>query len=319
MYPKVSILMAIYKPNIDWLIEQIKSLDCQTYSNIDLLVWNDCPEDLTDYSGIYKTYLHRIPFSIVKGEKNCGSNKAFERLTKMAKSDYVAYCDQDDVWLPDKIETLVAVAESTGAKLVCGDMFVIDGNSKLVAKSISEVRPHHVFYDGKDQFEYLCSRNFVVGCTTLVVTSFAKKVVPFPNEFVHDWWLALNATLHGRVIIVKEQLIKYRIHGNNQTGVMTGVVKKDDYLEKKIRSALARSVLLLSCFQHTDKLIYIQVFNEYAKAREDYFMNHTLNNLYKLFKYRNIDMMTVFFEMLLPLIPEYFFGLVIKQLKKGMI
>ncbi len=319
MYPKVSILMAIYKPNIDWLIEQIKSLDCQTYSNIDLLVWNDCPEDLTDYSGIYKTYLHRIPFSIVKGEKNCGSNKAFERLTKMAKSDYVAYCDQDDVWLPDKIETLVAVAESTGAKLVCGDMFVIDGNSKLVAKSISEVRPHHVFYDGKDQFEFLCSRNFVVGCTTLVETSFAKKVVPFPDEFVHDWWLALNAALDGRVIIVKKQLIKYRIHGNNQTGVMTGVVTKGDYLAKRIRPVLERGILLLDCFKHTDKLRYIQIFYEYAKSRENYFLNHNLKNLYTLLKYRNINRITVFFEVFLPFIPQYIFGIIIKQLKNGTI
>lgn len=317
MYPKVSILMAIYKPNIDWLIEQIKSLDCQTYSNIDLLVWNDCPDDLTDYSGIYKTYLHKIPFNIIKGKKNYGSNKAFETLTKMAKSDYVAYCDQDDVWLPDKIETLVAVAESTGAKLVCGDMFVIDGNSKLVAKSISEVRPHHVFYDGKDQFEFLCSRNFVVGCTTLVETSFAKKVVPFPDEFVHDWWLALNAALNGSISIVKEQLIKYRIHGNNQTGVMTGVINKSDYLEKRIRPVLARSVLLLGCFKNTDKLNYIQTFSEYAKARESFFINPSLRNLCKLFKHRNINRITVFFEMFLPFVPQYIFGLIIKQLKKG--
>ncbi|MDY4921344.1 MAG: glycosyltransferase [Phascolarctobacterium sp.] len=317
MKPKVTILMAIYKPNIDWLIQQLDSLNNQTYTNIDLIVWNDFPEDKTDYNSIYSKYITKFPFEIHTGVKNEGSNIAFQKLTLLAQSDYVAYCDQDDIWLPDKIKVLVKLAESTQSCFVCSDMYIVDKYGEKIANSITKVRPHHIFYNGKDQFEYLCSRNFAVGCTTLVKTSLAKKSVPFPKEFVHDWWLALNASLYGKIFIYNKPLINYRIHGNNQTGVMTGVYDKYDYLEHRIQPVVACSEVLNNNFANSPKGDYVRSFKKFALARREYYLYHRLNDLKTMFKYRYMNPSVVFFEILLPIMPNIIFKFIISNVKKG--
>ena len=231
-FSKIDILMAIYKPNLKWLEEQLISLNNQTYENLNLIVWNDCPDDNFNYDKFFNKYITEFKFKIYKGEINLGSNKAFEKLTKLAKSEYVAYCDQDDIWLPEKLSKLVLKMQETNADLICSDMFVIDKNSKVVADKITQVRPHQIFYKGLNLFEYLFSKNFVTGCTTLVKTEFAKSVLPFPDEYVHDWWLGICAAKNNKLEMFDESLIKYRIHDSNQTGILGGINKKRDYYEK---------------------------------------------------------------------------------------
>ena len=59
--------------------------------------------------------------------KILGSNRTFERLTEEAEGEYFAYCDQDDVWLPEKLAVLQEALEREKALLVCSDMYIIDG------------------------------------------------------------------------------------------------------------------------------------------------------------------------------------------------
>lgn len=317
MLPTVTILMAIYKPNIQWLEEQLISLNKQTYSNLKLLVWNDCPDDKTDYNEFFSKCINKYPYALYKGEKNMGSNKAFEKLTELADSDYVAYCDQDDVWLPQKIEVLVDSAVKENAGLICSDMQIIDGNGKLVAHSITTVRPHHVFVNTDKKFESLCSRNFIVGCTTLVKTELAKKAVPFPDEFVHDWWIGLNIAIKDKISIINKPLIQYRIHGNNQTGVMMGVKDHLSYCEKRIKPVVKRSEILLTRLSNTNKLDYLKRFNDYALCRERYFYKHSFSNFFRLLKYMSINPSTVLFELFMPVIPMSIFSLIINKIRQG--
>lgn len=317
MQPSVTILMAIYKPRIEWLIEQAKSLNNQTYPNLKLLIWNDCPDDSNDYDEIFTNYINRIPYVLYKGRANMGSNKAFEKLTELADTEYVAYCDQDDVWLPNKIETLVKYAIREQAELLCSDMHIIDGYGVLVANSITEVRPHHVFVFSKEKFQPLCSRNFIVGCTTLVKTTLAKSSIPFPDEFVHDWWLGLNAAVRDTICIVKEPLIEYRIHGYNQTGVMTGVFDKQSYYEMRIKPVVSRSKVLLQRFGNSGYFAHLRLFNKYALIRQVYFFKHSPSFFCKFLRYLRINPNTVLFELILPIIPEFIFGYIIQKIRKG--
>ena len=95
--PLVSILLAVYKPNETWFIEQLISLNEQTYDNIELLVYDDCP-DFPVNEDIIKKYITKFSYTLIRGIENEGSNKAFEELTKEAKGELFAYCDQDDIW-----------------------------------------------------------------------------------------------------------------------------------------------------------------------------------------------------------------------------
>ncbi|WP_159117186.1 glycosyltransferase, partial [Clostridium neonatale] len=95
--PLVSILLAVYKPNEKWLIEQIVSLNEQSYNNLDLLVYDDCPEESVNEE-LLKKYITNFEYKLIRGTINKGSNIAFEELTKIGDGEYFAYCDQDDIW-----------------------------------------------------------------------------------------------------------------------------------------------------------------------------------------------------------------------------
>ena len=101
--PLIAILMAVYEPRMDWLREQLESLEKQTYPNLKLYVRDDCSETVSfeEIERCIKEYIHSFPYEIQRNEANLGSNRTFERLTEEAEGTYFAYCDQDDVWLPE--------------------------------------------------------------------------------------------------------------------------------------------------------------------------------------------------------------------------
>ena len=306
--------MAIYKPNLKWLEEQLVSLNNQTYKNLNLIIWNDYPDDKFNYDEFFKKHINNFKFKIYKGKNNFGSNKAFEELTKLATGEYIAYCDQDDIWLPEKINVLVKYMIKANADLICSDMYVIDKNSNIVADRISKVRPHQIFYKETNLFEYLFSKNFVTGCTTLVKAEFAKKTLPFPKEYVHDWWLALNAAANGKLEIVEESLIKYRIHDTNQTGILNGVNTKKDYYDKRIKLVKNRSKILIERFADNKT---VNEFAQFAKYRDLYYRQRNFRNFYNLFKLRYFNKLTTYFELIMPTLPEFIFKFIIKQIRKG--
>ena len=104
--PLVSILLAVYKPNEKWLIEQLISLNEQSYNNLELIVYDDCPEHPVNEE-LFNRNITNFSFKIIRGIENKGSNIAFEELTKVGNGEYFAYCDQDDIWEKDKISVMM--------------------------------------------------------------------------------------------------------------------------------------------------------------------------------------------------------------------
>lgn len=313
MRPSVSILMALYKPKKEWLIEQLQSLNCQSYDNLELLIWNDCPEDDFDYENFIGKYIIKFPYKIYRGTANLGSNKVFELLTNMAHSDYIAYCDQDDIWCFDKIEVLVDKIQKHNYKVVCSDMYVIDEKGSIQANKISEVRRNQIFVEGEGQLEYLFQKNFVTGCTVLANTAFARMVTPFSSEYYHDWWLALYASKESALGIVKKPLIKYRIHSMNQTGILGGITNKKSYFEKRIMLANKRSIEVMRRF---GKNSLTKRFNQYTEVRKQYFIKPKFVNAMSLWEWRKYNYLTTLFELAIPLIPGFLFSRIISWIRK---
>lgn len=316
---KIAIAMSIYRPNLIWFKEQLESLNSQTYNNIELFIFNDCPEDGFEYIEFISEYLNRFSFKYIKGKENLGSNKAFEFLTRYIEADYIAYCDQDDIWLPEKLEILVKKLEEENVDLVCSDMYVIDKNSNLIADSIIKVRPHQKFYIGENTFEYLSLHNFVTGCTMLVKSAAAKKAIPFSKIYYHDWWLALTISINGKIEIVNRPLIKYRLHDTNQSEFLKGIYSKKDYYLKWISLFNDRVLELTKLKLNKTQRRYVENLCLYAKYRIKYFNNPNIKNMFNLFKFRNINKKTTYFEILLPFLPESLFNFFITQIRKGKI
>ena len=182
----ISILMAVYEPRMDWLREQLESLNVQTYPNLELIVCDDCSQTVPFESlcNLVKECITAFPVRMLRNEQNVGSNRTFEAMTKEATGQYVAYCDQDDIWYPEKLTVLERAASQPDVSLVCSDMEVVDENGKKTANSITQVRRHHVFHEGREQAEKLLFHNWVTGCTVLLPTALAKAAVTYGMDLM---------------------------------------------------------------------------------------------------------------------------------------
>ena len=312
----VTILMAVYNPNLSWLEGQLASLNAQEYAPIELLVWNDCPGE-RESDALIKQEIKNFPYKIYHAEKNLGSNGAFERLTELAEGDCFAYCDQDDIWHVDKLQKLVEVMEREHATLVCSDMRVIDEMGNVTADHIIEVHPHQTFVEDEGQLETLLSRNFVTGCTMLVQRDIAKKAVPFMPYMVHDHWLALWNAVYGRIAVIHDALIDYRIHGNNQSGILAGIDTKADYREKRCYAYLQK-MLALSAYTFDGRVnAMIRARLLWAEARYRYLLRPGFANFWRILTNCRFDIPRSFFELALPLMPRFLFERVIQRIKEG--
>lgn len=317
--PLVSILLAVYKPNENWFIEQLISLNEQTYNNLELFVYDDCP-DFPTSEDFLKKCITNFNYKIIRGKTNEGSNKAFEELTRIANGEFFAYCDQDDIWEKDKIAIMMDRFKEDDVTLTCSDLSIIDENARKTATSITEIRKRIKYRSGYDLAEGLLERNFVTGCAMIVRSNIAKKAMPFVDSLVHDNWIAIIASLNGKIEFVNKPLVRYRQHNSNQTGILKGIYDKNTYYKFKIEDVLERYVSLKK------RLYYIEKIQEHINycitslnARKSYFLRPSLRRLKLILKYSKYYKASILLEIFLPIMPEFVFKYIIQLTKKGIL
>lgn len=318
--PRIAILMAIYEPRMDWLRQQLESLEAQTYPNLELYIRDDCSAgvSLAEIEACVRENIHSFPWHLEQNEQNLGSNASFERLTVEAEGDYFAYCDQDDIWLPEKLSEYAACMANTGAELVCSDMLIIDAQGNKTADSITKVRRHHIFKSGAGLAPQLLISNFVTGCAMMVKASLAKKAVPFCPDMVHDHYLALCAALEGEIAFLDKPLICYRLHDSNQTAMMAGVEDKATYLALRIQKLVRRLEWLHARFENSELAPEIARALCWAKAREAVFCGDTKARK-TVWKYRRFSLLPSLYEICFSWLPDRLFMIVVDLKKKNIV
>lgn len=136
--------------------------------------------------------------------------KNFENALKQAKGDYIFLADQDDFWMPNKVEKCLEALKTH--TLVVHRAEICDGELNPTGR---------LMY--KDEFvfkNYLALRvGKYFGCTTAFRKELLRWILPFPSELIlHDQWIGCMAELTGNVYYEREPLLKYRVHGNNTSG-----------------------------------------------------------------------------------------------------
>ena len=293
--PRIAILMAVYEPRMDWLREQLLSLNAQTYPNLMLYVRDDCSPTVpyVEIEQCVQECITRFPYVMARNENNVGSNLTFEQLTREAEGEYFAYCDQDDVWLPEKLTVLEQYLEADlAAQLVYSDLAVIDKNGTRLANSIQELRPRTRYLQGTGLSEQYFFRNSAAGCSMLTRTETAKKAVPFPKRTVCDQWLAIVASLSGSVVWEKQPLVEYRQHNHNQTGVLHEIIDKSSYWKQKIEPLQER----LAAYQKLTIPSKELCAFVYARLQGD---------VGTIFRYRKFSPYEAIFEMIIRFCPDW--------------
>lgn len=302
--PRIAILMAVYEPRMDWLREQLQSLNAQTYPNVMLYVRDDCSPTVPheEIQSCLQDCISAFPWQLRRNEKNLGSNGTFEQLTREAEGEYFAYCDQDDVWLPEKLETLKRALADANDTMAYSDVSVIDAAGSPLAPSLRTIRPRLEYLQGTGLAERYFFRNCTAGCTMLVRSRIAKGVFPFPGKTVCDQWLAIAAAAQGRVVFVDRPLVRYRQHGANQTGVLSGVTDKNSYRAYKIAPLAERLEFYRQHWRPSAAL------EKFVEARQQ-------GEIRTIWRYRDLSRPEALAEIGMHMMPERMFRLILRRIR----
>lgn len=220
----VDILLATYNGG-RFLREQLKSLAEQTHTDWQVLARDDSSRD--DTPDLLQEFAGENPNRvkvIADAKGSLGASGNFAELLQHSTSDYTMFCDQDDVWLPQKIElSLAKVAELERVHgkqtplLVHTDLKVVAPDLAIISGSLWQ---HQYLNPAHGQiWQRLLLQNVVTGCTVIANKALREAVLPIPKAAImHDWWLALGAALVGRIEYIPEATVLYRQHGLNDTG-----------------------------------------------------------------------------------------------------
>lgn len=267
---RVSIAMCTYNGAL-FLKEQLESVLNQLTLPDELVICDDGSTD--DTVEIIETFKAHSTFlvQLYKNETGTplGSTRNFERAISLCSGDVILLSDQDDVWLPNKVSSLVEAIES-GADIAFSNANLVDEQLKPLNRDLFDSLALSYYEKlllkrGK-LFEVLIRRNIVTGAGMAFSSKYLKLVLPISLHWVHDGWIALLIAHQGKFKIINEKLFLYRQHSNNQIGAkkisIVGKIKKvsessnsyypnllKGFLDAKLRLQLAD--LTTSNFQST--------------------------------------------------------------------
>ena len=223
MMPEIDILMAAYNGE-KFIAEQIESILAQTYQDFRLVIRDDGSSDNTP--AIIEEYAAKYPgkIEVVHDNAECHSpTKNFFQLLTYAKADYVMFSDQDDVWLPYKVQITLDYMKKAEDENPGKPVLVFTG-LEVVDKDLKHKRYMYVNLPEKCcKFQEFLLGNRAAGCTQMMNKLVCQEVCEhyselFNNVGAHDYWTSLYAGAFGTIQHVNQVTILYRQHGGNVIG-----------------------------------------------------------------------------------------------------
>ena len=245
----------------EYIREQLESISHQTCRPDRLIVCDDDSQDSTVEIVADWSRTAGFQVDIFINEPGLGAVGNFEKALFLTTGDYIFFADQDDVWLPEKIELAMKLMKDMESEyglempcLVHTDLMVVDKQLQVIHRSFLENQGLQHIYNEESLLPCLMAQNFVTGCTMLINRALKEKALPFPRDIImHDYWLALAAAMCGKIGFINVPTILYRQHGRNTVGAvkylslgnMLRVFKGEDMLSRidatvrQLRSAAA--------------------------------------------------------------------------------
>lgn len=210
----MAVLLSTYN-GATYLQAQLESLRAQEHVHVRLHARDDGSADGT--CALLREYAADWPeLADASSGPNLGPAASFMQLLRTAPddADYYAFCDQDDVWLPEKLARATAeLAGETEPALYCSNVTCVGDDLRVLGVPAAH---------GNPDFEHLLFENIAAGCT-IVLNPAARALInseaPSQGMVMHDWWSILIIAIFGRVIYDPEPSIFYRQHGANTLGL----------------------------------------------------------------------------------------------------
>lgn len=242
-----------------YIEELLQSIIEQVFQSFTLYVRDDGSTDST--ISIIKEFASaddRIVY--IDDNLHLGPSQTFLYLLNSVDSSYYMFCDQDDVWLPEKIGISYDYIKETERQrgenipiIAYTDLVVTDQNLNVIAPSLWEYS--HMKVDAPTTFNYICVYNNIAGCASIfnkpAKNTLNTGITTLPKNIYHDWWLAICVSRSGGIIEpIRKATILFRRHGGNETVVSSSNKSlsskigrlKDSYLVIRKRYGFFKSI-----------------------------------------------------------------------------
>ena len=236
----VSVAMCTYNGE-RFLEAQLAGIAGQTKLPCELVICDDGSTDRT--TEVIQAFARSVSFPVrfSRNPVNLGSTKNFEQAMGLCKGELIALCDQDDLWMPEKLERMSSILEREPKVAgVFSNATLIDDSGNNVEGTLwglSEFSLEHEREFAEDPVFFLIHRPLVTGAAFVFRSSFVREVVPIPPELIHDEWCALILATLASIQPINQFLISYRIHTAQQVGFRKTSVREAVRLQKQERVA----------------------------------------------------------------------------------
>jgi len=210
-----------------YLGQQLASIAAQDLRPDELVVCDDASTDRS--AQIVRDFAAGAPFPVrlEVNSRNLGSRANFEQAIRLCRARVIALADQDDVWLPHKLRRLCdALRSAPRAGFAFSDAVLVDRDRRSLGCRLWQVvhfhRGQQHRWAGGRAAEILLQHNVVTGATLAFRADYRDLILPMPDGWVHDGWIALLISAVAESVPVAEALVEYRQHGAQQIGQPRG-------------------------------------------------------------------------------------------------
>ncbi|WP_299436612.1 glycosyltransferase family 2 protein [uncultured Rhodospira sp.] len=275
----VDVLLATYNGE-EYLVELLESIVNQDYHEFGIIARDDGSTDRTkdileDFSSLYPDKI-----LVVEDDRPTGSAKSnFAELLSYSKADYVLFADQDDIWLPKKIQILVDFILEHEAKwgkevpiYVFSDTVVTDSNLNTISESYFSFKKIDTSAASSLSNVLVCPP--MLGCASVINRALRELMLPMPVDKItgHDWWGLLVAAVFGKVLCCQTPTVLYRIHGSNSSAQKE--VRLGSYI--KVRGKV-KAVRRGFCLRQLQALALLERFGDHIPHDKRCILSHFLS------------------------------------------
>ena len=268
----VSVCIATYNGE-KYIKEQLDSILNQTYHNIEIIIQDDASTDNT--IDIIKNYKNQ-KIQLFQNPNNLGYIKNFETLIQRANGDYIALCDQDDIWVESKIEKLLQNIHSFS--LIYSNSLLIDKEAKSLNRTLSQHLKNN-FITSHHPLNFLYD-NSVSAHSILFKKELKPYLVNFPTQLYFDQYIAMVGASQKGIHYINKPLVHYRQH---ETNTLKKIATKKSLLQKIKTKLDKKNNINLQEQLKFKELLEKEIFNQQTKDILSTLLTNSKNFNHKFF------------------------------------
>ncbi|MCR4720726.1 MAG: glycosyltransferase family 2 protein [Lachnospiraceae bacterium] len=300
---RIEIILSTYNGE-KYIREQLDSIIRSSFKNWHISISDDCSTDST--CDILREYVQKYStkISLHINDSNMGSTVNFLTALKRVSREesecgepvYYMFCDQDDVWLKDKLYVTLKAMKRLERKIGSVKPSLIFTDAVLVGSDLSYI--DNSFYKSGHRsvrnlsLSRLLIENKCIGCTIMMNRALVDMLgSKYENVRYHDWWMALIASAFGGIRFLRIPTLLYRQHSGNQVGqsdfsayVKSRMNSRND-IEHRLAETITQAQAFYECYKGRLGYKNAMVVNEFSKlSSKSFFMKRFLILRYRFFK-----------------------------------